>query len=143
MSYWKKGAGPILVAAATPLARGFAGCNVLTEMPMEGSGNERDGTAMTTTDPSDGALGVAELRDLVDSWYLELLSLSLLEADAALLRAAHPEADILFVRTKAMRSENRAGTRTVSRELDPLLTTLRSQTTLLQRAGYLRRAKRA
>jgi hypothetical protein len=47
----------------------------------------------------------------------------------------------MLARTKAMRAQIRTVASVVSREVDPLLTTLRNQTTLLQRATYLRRAR--
>jgi hypothetical protein len=96
---------------------------------------------MTTPDPSQVTSSAQELRDLVDRWYLEVISLPSLEADEALVRAARLEADIMMARTRAMRAQIRAVASVVSREVDPLLATLRSQTTLLQRATYLRRAR--
>jgi hypothetical protein len=64
---------------------------------------------MTTPNPSNVALSAAqELRDLVDRWYVEVISLPSLEADEALVRAARLEADIMLARTKAMRAQVRA-----------------------------------
>ena len=59
-----------------------------------------------TTDFPKGALNADELRELVDRWYLEVLSLASLEPDVALLRAATLEAEIMLARTKGMRSRD-------------------------------------